>query len=57
MKIFAQKGYKYTEQELRDMALLLVKGGYTVKFSKVKSGDKTWDKCVEFTTDDGEQNE
>lgn len=57
MKIFAQKGYKYTEQELRDMALLLVKGGYTVKFSKVKVNDKTWDKCVEFSTDDGELNE
>lgn len=50
MRIYPQKNGAYTKQELRDLAALLLKGGYTVRISKRKVNDKPVE-MVEFIGD------
>lgn len=52
MKIFAQKNGAYTKQEIIELAVLLVKGGYTVRRGKMKKeGMKSLVEFIEFTGD------
>ncbi len=50
MRIYPQKNGAYTKQELRDLAALLLKGGYTVRISKRKVNEKPVE-MVEFIGD------
>ena len=50
MKIYPQKNGAYTKQELRDLAALLLKGGYSVRISKRKVNEKPVE-MVEFIGD------
>lgn len=50
MKIYAQKNGTYTKQELLELATLLIKGGYTVRRSKLKINEKPTE-VVEFFGD------
>lgn len=50
MRIYPQKNGAYTKQELRDLATLLLKGGYTVRICKRKVNEKATE-MVEFIGD------
>lgn len=52
MKIYAQKNGTLTQNDMQQIANLLLKGGYTVRLGKAKVNDKLV-KAVEFTGDGG----
>lgn len=56
MKIYAQKNGTLTQNELYELAGLLIKAGYTVKIGRAKVGEK-FVKAVEYTGDAGKEAE
>lgn len=52
MLIHAQKLGSLTEQELRDIAALLLKGGYTVSLTRIKKEDGKLAKALRVKGDD-----